>query len=820
MQQNNEKKTKNKKGYNASEAEQKWVEQWQKSSVYSFNPDSDKPVFSIDTPPPTVSGKMHIGHAFSYTQLDFIARYKRMRGFNVFLPFGTDDNGIATERLIEKMHNIQATKMSRDSFTKLCLESLDKIRPDFVNDWKRIGMSCDFSIFYSTINEHCRKISQKSFIELYKAGREYRKDAPALYCPNCRTAISQVECEDKELDSFFNDIIFKIDGEDVIIATTRPEYLAACVALFYYPDDERYKKYKGKKAVVPIFEHKVPVLADTRVDPEKGSGIVMCCTFGDQTDMEWYFAYDLPLRELIDGSGKLTKIAGSYEGMTIREAREEIIKELKEKGLLIRQKPIKHSVKVHERCGQEIEIIHTKQWFIKYLDLREEMLSWGSELRWFPRHMKTRYDNWIKGLQWDWLISRQRFHGIPFPVWYCGHCDNVIVASEHQLPVDPIKDKPPVDSCPSCGSKDFVPETDVLDTWATSSLTPLITKELFKGTKAYDKLFPMSLRPQAHDIITFWLFNTVVKSRLHYDKNPWKDVVISGHALDPKGRKMSKSRGNVVDPAKMVEKYSADALRFWSAGSKLGDDLPFQEKDLVTGQKFITKLWNASRFCFMHLEDFKKAGNKPKMPESLNYIDAWLLSKLNNLIKEATESFEAYEFSKTKHEAEKFFWHVFCDYYLELVKDRLYNRESYEDSELDSAFFTLYYSLLSIIKLFAPIMPFITEEVYSMFFKDFEQKGSVHLLSWPAYRQELDNKLAEELGELVVSALSSIRKAKTEKSLSLKSPVRYMLLKSKIRKADFGLVSKDLMAAGKIEKLDYEELDEGSKAGYEHIIEL
>jgi len=799
--------------YNPKEAEAKWQSFWEKEGIYRFDPGSKAEIYSIDTPPPTVSGKMHLGHAFSYSQQDFIARFQRMLGKNVFYPFGTDDNGIPTERLVEKIKKVKAKDMPRDKFVKLCLETLEKeLRPKYLEDWKRIGMSCDWSVFYTTIDEHCQRISQRSFIQLYKMGRGYRKDAPTMWCPECQTGISQVECQDKELDSYFNEIIFRIDGKDVVIATTRPELLTACVAVVYHTGDKRYEKLKGKKAKVPLFDYEVPIFSDERVDPEKGTGIVMCCTFGDQTDMEWQKAFNLPIKMAIGHNGKMTELAGRYKGMRINEARKEILNDLKEKKLLINQKAIKHAVNVHERCGTEIEFIKSKQWFIRYLDLKEDMLKWGEKLNWYPKHMKSRYEHWVKGLQWDWLISRQRYFGVPFPVWYCKKCGKEIVADEKKLPVDPLKDKPPMEKCPNCGSKEFIPEKDVLDTWATSSLTPQITAELMdKGIQK--KLYPMSLRPQAHDIITFWLFNTVVKSQLHSKVNPWKDVVISGHAQDAHGKKMSKSKGNVIEPQDVIAKYGADCLRFWAAGSKLGDDLPYQEKDLVTGQKFITKIWNASKFAFMHLEDYK--GNKPK---KLELVDEWILVKLNRIISSSTYSFKNYEYSRTKAEAENFFWHDFCDNYLEIIKDRLYNPEKRGRDARLSAQYALYNALLAILKLMAPIIPHITEEIYQLYFAGHEKAKSIHISRWPGEFKA--DKRAEAAGNLVVYAVQKARQAKSEKNLSLKTPLRNLLVKGKVSQKDFESVKDDLTAATKAEKINYEKLKPGSKIDFEVELEI
>jgi len=739
---------------------------WADNKIYAFDKKSKKPIYSIDTPPPTVSGKMHLGHSFSYSQQDFIARYKRMNNHNVFYPFGTDDNGLPTQLLIQRTKKVRAIDLGREEFRKLCVDTLNnELRPKYVADWKAIGMSCDFDLFYTTINDHCRKISQQSFIDLYKAGREYRTEAAAMYCPKCKTAISQVECEDKELQSSFNDIVFKVDEKDLIIATTRPELLPACVAIFYHPEDKKYQKLKGKKAKVPLFDFEVPILEDERANPEKGTGIVMCCTFGDATDMEWQKAHQLPIKMAIGKDGKMTDIAGKYQGKKIKDARAEIIEDLKNAKLLIKQEPVTHTVNVHERCGTEIEFVHSKQWFIKYLDLKDDMLKWGKKLNWFPEHMKNRYDNWVKGLQWDWCISRQIYYGVPFPVWYCEKCDEIILAKEEDLPVDPIIDKPPISKCPRCGHDKIVPETDVINTWATSSLTPQIAAQLVP--EMFDKIYPMSLRPQAHDIISFWLFNTVVKSQLHYHKNPWKDCLISGWALDPKGKKMSKSKGNVIEPQKMIEKYSADCLRYWASGSKLGEDVPFQEKDLVTGQKLVTKLWNASKFCFMHLEDYDL-----KKPKKLELMDKWLLTKLNALITSATEDFDNYAYSKARASTELFFKNTFCDYYLEIIKDRIYNPDVRGKNERKSAQYTLYHALQSILKLFAPIMPHITDEIYSYYFNDHEAVKSIHVSEWPKPNEKNIDEDAEALGEIFANILAEVRKFKSDNSISLKEPIK------------------------------------------------
>jgi len=771
------------KPYDANEVEEKWKKYWEKEKIYKFNPKSKKKIYSIDTPPPTVSGKMHIGHAFQYSQMDFIARFMRMRGFELFYPFGTDDNGLPTERLVEKSKGIKAKDFSRKEFIKICLDYLKIELPNFVKGWKDIGISCDYNLYYSTIDNHSRKISQWSFLDLYKKGRLERRESPSMWCPECRTGIAQVEVKDKEVDSTFNNIIFKVDGKDLEIATTRPELLPACVGVFYHPDDKRYNKLKGKKAKVPLFDFEVPIIEDKRPDPGKGTGIVMCCTFGDQTDMEWQKAYQLPIKQVLDKDGRMTELAGKFKGQKIKEARKNILEELKEKGLLKSQKPIKHFVNVHERCGTTIEFIKSKQWFVKYLDLKKDMLKWGRQLNWYPDFMRGRYDNWVRGLQWDWLISNQRYYGVSFPVWYCEKCDEVILADESQLPVDPLKDKPK-SKC-KCGGN-LIGEKDILNTWFTSSLTPLIALSLvYKDAKKY---IPMDLRPQAHDIITFWLFNTVVKQNLHFNKNPFKDVIISGFAK-LEGEKMSKSKGNIIEPEEVRNKFGADALRFWAASSKLGHDIDYQEKIAVTGKKFVNKLLNASRFVFMNLEDWD--GKKPKQFE---VVDEKFLIELDRVIYLTTSYFEKYEYSRARFNVEEFFWKFFTDFYLEFVKKRVYQGKG---EEKKSAQYTLYQSLLAILKMISPIMPFVTEEIYQTYFRKFEKDKSIHISEWPKHDfikrigKWDDEKIKSHANELTLfsALLTQVRAEKTKAQKPMNAEC--LITVSEIQYKDLKLVLED-----------------------------
>ncbi|MBW6451421.1 MAG: valine--tRNA ligase [DPANN group archaeon] len=785
--------------YEWQDAENRINDKWNKKEIYKFDINSKK-IYSIDSPPPTMSGNMHMGHAFSFSQMDFIARYKRMRGFSVFFPFGTDDNGLPTAKLVEKMKNVKSSKMERGDFVKLCHSTINELRDAFIQGWKNIGISADWSLSYSTIDLHSQKISQKSFIDLYKMGREYRMEAPYIWCPTCQTAIAQIELQDKELDSSFNDLAFTLkDGKDAIISTTRPELLPACVALFAHPDDKRYKKLEGTTAKVPIFGHDVTVLLDERVDPEKGTGLVMCCTFGDQTDIEWFKAHKLPLRVAITKDGKMTKIAGKYEGMQIKEARKIIIEDLEKAGILKSSKKITHSVNVHERCDTEIEILKTSQWFIKYLDLKKEFIDAGKKINWYPEYMRTRYDNWINGLQWDWCISMQRSFGIPFPVWYCKKCGEINVADESQLPVDPLTDKPK-NKC-KCGSSDFEPDRDVMNTWATSTLTPQIAIGLIDDKDAMKKLFPMDLRTQAHDIITLWLFNTVVKSMFHENNIPWKNTMISGFALDSHGKKMSKSKGNVIEPSTVLQKYPADALRFWASESKLGDDMSYQEKDIKTGLKFVTKMWNASKFAFIHLEDYK-----PKKIKVTNTIDKWILSKMTDTIKTCTEAFDEYQYSKSKRAFENFFWQDLCDNYLEIAKDRLYNPDKYPKGSKESAHYTLYKVLLACVKLIAPITPYISEEIYQIFFKENEKSESVHITAWPEIEKDLIDKTSEKSGDIACSIIGAVRKYKSIQNVSMNQPIKKIRISCSDELKDLiDTVSEDIQNTVKAETLEFKD---------------
>jgi len=782
--------------YDPETVERQWQERWVEEDLYAYegavDPDT---VFSIDSPPPTVSGSLHWGHVYGFTLQDFVARYNRMQGKDVFFPFGYDDNGIASERLTEDELDIRHQDYGRREFQEKCREVCAQYEEEFTEKMQNLGISIDWSETYQTISPEVQRTSQLSFVDLYEQGREYRQRAPAIWCPECETAISQVETEDDDQDSHFHDIAFEVveSGEDLpetfTISTTRPELLPACVSVFVHPDDDANEHLVGNHARIPLFGQEVPIIEDERVDMETGSGVVMCCTFGDQTDIEWYQAHDLDLRIAIDESGTLTDVAGEYAGLDRDEAQEAIVSDLDEAGALLDRRPITHTVNVHERCGTSIEFLVTEQWYVKLLDKTEEYLEAGRQMEWYPEKMFTRYRNWIEGLQWDWAISRQRSSGIPFPVWYCAACDEEILADREQLPVDPLSDDPPVDHCPACGHDELVPEDDVFDTWATSSLTPLINAGWDWDADAAEmrierpELYPMDMRPQGHDIISFWLFHTVVKCYEHTGEVPFDSVMINGMVLDENRVKMSKSLGNIVSPDEVLEQYPVDAARYWAAGSAVGDDLPYKEKGLRAGERLMRKLWNASK-----LVDSLTPEQRRSRPD-LRAIDRWLLAELDEQIETVTDHFERREFSKARDSLRSFFWHTFCDDYLEIAKQRL------RDGDDPSAAYTLQTAHRRFCKLFAPILAHVTEELW----RDMYGGGSVHTSDWPA---PLGVEADLAAGERAMDVVGALRKYKTDHQLSMNADVDAVRVYGDV--ADFADDIRRVMHVDQLESVDEE----------------
>ncbi|MFH1644032.1 MAG: valine--tRNA ligase, partial [bacterium] len=662
--------------------------------------------------------------------------------------------------------------MKRSEFIKLCLKESTEAEKTFENLWKNLGLSIDWTKLYTTIDEKSRRISQQSFIELYKKNKVYKKDEPSLYCTTCQTSVAQAEIDNKEIKSTFNDIEFKTeDGEQLIIATTRPELIPACVAVFYHPDDKRYKKLKGKHAITPIFNKKVPILPDDKVDPEKGSGIVMCCTFGDQTDIYWFKKHKLPFIQAVGLDGKWTKITEPLEGLRAHEARKKMLELLQQEGLLLGQKEITHFVNTHERCKQEIEYQILHQWFIKILEHKNEFLKQGEKVNWYPEFMKARYIDWVKNLSWDWCISRQRFFGIPFPVWYCSDCGEILLADEKDLPVDPQEQQYPGKKCTKCSSKNITPDTDVMDTWNTSSLTPQINVNWPINDQGIK--IPMSLRPQAHDIIRTWAFYTIVKAYFHEKQIPWNDIVISGHVLSGK-EKISKSHGGAkLTPEHLLSSYPADVIRYWSANGKIGTDTAFSENQLKIGQRLLTKIWNAFRFSSEHIKNYNKNENV-----ELDDLSKWILHKFAVTFKTYRKYFDNYEHTQALETIEKFFWHNFCDNYLELIKDQIFNPDKYDNAQIESTKFTLYEIGFGILQLFTPFLPHITEAIYQMLFKKNEKAISINNTILNSDRFNFEFSKENELIDKIIEIVGEVRKLKSETKLSLKSEIQQLNINS------------------------------------------
>lgn len=739
------------KTYEYREVEERWQKIWKDEDFY-FKEGSKKPQFVIDTPPPYPTGEFHIGNTFNWCYIDFLARYKRMKGYNVMFPQGWDCHGLPTEVKVEEIHKITKNDVDRQKFREMCreltLSNIKKMRASM----RRMAFSIDWSHEYITMMPDYFKKTQLSFLRMYKAGQIYQSDHPVNFCPRCETAIAFAEVNYSDRTTKLN--FFNFSGLE--IATTRPELLAACVAVAVHPSDKRYMERAGKMLKVPIFGHEVPVICDEAVDPSFGSGAVMICTFGDKQDVLWWKIHKLPLRKAIDKTGRMTKIAGKYEGMDTTSCREAILADMEAEKILIRQEPLEQRVGTCWRCKTPIEILSEHQWFVKIP--HEAALKAAREINWYPEHMFLRMENWIQQMEWDWCISRQRIFASPIPVWFCKKCGEILLPDERDLPVDPTLNSPK-QPCPKCGNCEYVPETDVLDTWMDSSISVLHVTG-WDGTRMNPPLFPAQIRPQGHDIIRTWAFYTILRSVSLTGSKPWEQILVNGMVLGEDGFKMSKSRGNVTVPEEILQNYGADSLRQWAGlGAATGSDIQFNWNDVVAASRFLTKMWNIARFSLMQLN---RAPFKEDAPITA-LADRWLLSKLDKTVREVTDSLETYQFDKALKGIREFVWDTLADNYIEVVKGRLYN-ESDKSGGRDSACSAIQITLDAICRMLAPFTPYFAEEVWSYF-----KEGSVHQQKWTEC--EFQDEGAALYGDLLVKVISEVRRYKHDKGLALNAPL-------------------------------------------------
>src|SRR5687767_10152128 len=832
--------------------EAKWNARWEENGTYKFDRSrARQDVYSVDTPPPTVSGSLHIGHVFSFTHTDIVARFQRMRGKEVFYPMGWDDNGLPTERRVQNYYGVrcdpslpydssfqppekppkQPISVSRPNFIELCNRLTVEDEKVFEQLWRYLGLSVDWTRTYATIGRAAQRVSQASFLRLLKRGAAYQLEAPTLWDIDFRTAVAQAELEDREQPGAYHRIRFEIAGGPegghyagdrfVEIETTRPELIPACVALVAHPDDHRYRPLFGRDVVTPLFGVSVPVKAHPLADPEKGSGIAMICTFGDLTDVTWWRELSLPVRAVIQPNGAFRQIAWGADGWETRDAaaaqaaydplvnlgavkaRAKVVELLQQSGDLIGEpRPITHPVKFYEKGDRPLEIITSRQWFIKTMDFRDELLARGRELQWHPEYMRHRYENWVNGLAGDWCISRQRFFGVPFPVWYPITADGSrdytrpLVPDESRLPIDPSTDVP---DGYTADQRDrphgFGGDPDVMDTWATSSLTPQVAGGWLEDPALFDRVFPMDLRPQAHDIIRTWLFSTVLRSELEHQALPWAHTAISGFVVDPDRKKMSKSKGNVVTPMALLEEHGSDGVRYWAASGRSGTDTTFDPAQMKVGRRLSMKLLNAARFALMQAD--------PRGPIT-EPLDRGMLTALAALVTDSTGQLQDYDYARVLERTESFFW-TFCDDYLELVKSRRYGDFGQEAAA--SANSAMLVALSSLLRLFAPYLPFVTEEVWSWW-----RPGSVHRATWPTAAEVLlpigsgPDDRAMAVREATQNALADVRRIKS----MLKKPVKAVIGKAVLPRAFEALdpARRDFLAATHIRDLQFADVAE------------
>jgi len=782
--------------------EEKWQKDWETMGIYRFNRTDDiRPSFSIDTPPPYPSGNFHMGNVLNWTYIDAQARYKRMRGYNVLFPQGWDCHGLPTEVKTEEIHKIKKMDVPPAEFVKLCKQVINKYIGIMKQAIIRLGCSVDWTTEYRTMDPNYWKNTQLSFIQLHKKDLIYKGTHPISWCTSCETAIADAEVEHEQKEGTLHYIKFRLeDGDHLTIATTRPELLPACVTVAVNPEDERYKRYIGRNIWVPIADRSVKIIAEKEVDPTFGTGVLMICTYGDKADVKAVSTLKLSPIILIDDKGKMNENAGKYAGLTAKQAKKAVVADLQEADLLEKTEPHNQEVGTCWRCKNPIEILEHEQWFMKTRIFTEQVKKNTLEVTWYPDYMKKRMIDWANSLDWDWVISRQRIFATPIPVWYCKQCQEIILAEPDWVPIDPRNEPPKIDKCPKCGATEFVPETDVLDTWFDSSITCAVHAG-WPDKPDWHKLYPADVHPSGYDIIRTWAYYLMVRGLALFDEKPYKSVLINGMVLGTDGRKMSKSLGNFVSTPEVFQKYGADAPRQWATGGgATGSDIPFRWEDVEYAWKFLRKLWNASRFAGMHLEDYNPNSKPPK----LELIDRWLLSKLEQVTRKVTDALESCQFNVATNEVRQFTWHSFCDNYLEAVKHRLYQPETYGTEKREAAQYTLYTTIYRILQLLAPVSPHITEELYQIMYADNKKHESIHVSMWPTAQKERIDPETEKSGDLIVAVMGEIRRDKAENQKPLNLAIQKLTLYSEDKQILDVLcgAEEDLAGTCKIEKME------------------
>jgi valyl-tRNA synthetase len=760
------------KDYDPDSVEEKWREKWLNEEryrqVYRFDREDAENTFIIDTPPPFTTGIPHMGHVMWWSLNDAIARYKRMKGFNVLLPQGWDCQGLPTEVKVEEEYGIDPS--DTEQFLAKCQEYTEEMIDAMKQRMTKVGYMPDWRYEYRTMDDSYHRLVQKSLLRFVDRDLVYRKKFPTHWCPQCSTAIAKAEIDREDREAPLNYIDFHAagSGDPIRIATTRPELIPACVAMAVNPDDDRYGDLVGVEVEVPLFDRTVPIIADEAVDPEFGTGVLMICTFGDEEDKEKVYGHDLEIIDAIDEHGRLKEVAGEYAGMPAEEAREAIIDDLKAEGYLDHQETTEQELSIHDRCDAPVEIIRTEQWFIDVMNKKDEILDAGGEVNWLPEYMESRFEEWTEDLKWDWCISRQRNFGTPLPFWSCADCGEILVPDEDELPLDPRTEPDHIEECPDCGGE-AVPCEDVADCWVDSSVSALRLVE-WEDFDGWRDLYPVELREQGHDIIRTWAFYSIFRCNELTGEKPWKDIYINGMVLDEDGKKMSKSRGNVVVPDDVLPEWGADSIRQGILMVSPGDDIPFSWKDIKHGTRFKTKFWNINRFANDRLEDFD-IDDVDERDLELDVIDRWILTSLDDLIAEVSDLMDEYRFDAAIERLQNFIWKTVADNYVEIAKPRLYSNDPREKR---AAQYTLYTVLHACTKLLAPIMPYITEEIYHSVFKEIDGSVSVHGTEWPSISDHVADVQAQEAGDQAVEVIGGLRKFKSDSNMPLNESLAHV----------------------------------------------